>query len=478
MMKKRFITLIVIALIAVLGFVGYQRISARRAAAAAPALETAIVQRSDLTVAVEATGSLVPRSEVALAFKSGGQVAEVLVIEGQDVEAGEILARLDDAAIQVQIAQAELNLQSLTSPYAIADAEKALADAIEALDDAEYTRRNQQAGYRGDDSTIEGIKADLILAEDKVEEKQEKFDEVAHKPEDDYERAVALAELSAAIEARDALVRQLNWYLGHPSSIEQEALDADVAKAKADVAAAQALLAELKGDPLPDNAELYLSPAITQLRQAKISLESAQLALDDTLLVAPIAGTVATLDVQAGEFVNPGVPVIVLSEIDALQAEVNLDETDVARIEVGSPTVITLDAFPGVELSGHVESIAPVAIVQSGVVLYPVTINLDDTADLPLRSGMTANVSILIERREGALLVPLRAVETEGKRAYVWRATPDGSERVEVTLGLITDTEVEILSGLAEGEEIIVYASPEQRGTVEYQGLRGVFGGE
>ncbi len=477
-MKKWLIPLIVTALVAVLGFVGYQRISARRAAATAPALETAIVQRSDLTVTVEATGSLAPRSEIALAFKSGGQVTEVLVAEGQDVEAGEILARLDDAAIQIQIAQAELNLQSLTSPYAIADAEKALADAIAALDDAEYARRNQQEGYRGADSTIEGIKAELILAEDKVEKKQDKFDEVAHLPEDNYRRAAALAELSAAIEARDALVRQVNWYLGHPTNSEQDALDADVAKAEADVAAAQALLAELKGDALPAKGELYLSPAITQLRQAKISLESAQLALDDTLLVAPIAGTITTLDVQAGEFVNPGVPVSVLSEINALQVEVNLDETDVARIDVGYPAVITLDAFPGVDLSGHVESIAPVAIVQSGVVLYPVTINLDGTANLPLRSGMTANVSILVERREGTLLVPLRAVETEGERAYVWRTTPEGSERVEVTLGLITDTEVEILSGLAKGEEIVVYASPEQRANVEYQGLRGVFGGE
>jgi|SaaInl8_200m_RNA_FD_contig_41_919002_length_2600_multi_13_in_0_out_0_3 HlyD family secretion protein len=477
-MKKWLISLFVVALIAGAGFFGYQRIMAKRAAAAAPTLETTLVQRGDLSVTVEATGSLEPRSDVLLAFKSGGQVVEVLVVEGQDVEAGEVLARLDEAAIQIQIAQAELNLQSLTSPYAIADTEKTLADAIEALDDAEYARRNQQEGYRGDDSTIEGIKADLILAEDKVEDKQEKFDEVAHEPEDDYGRAVALTELSAAIEARDALVRQLNWYFGHPTEIQQDILDADVAIAEANLAAAQALLAELKGDPLPPDAELYLGPATTQLRQARISLESVQLALNDMLLVAPAAGTVVTLDVQAGEFVNLGAPVIVLSEVDALQAETNLDETDVARIEVGYPVIITLDAFPGVEFSGRVESIAPVAIVQSGVVLYPVTINLDEMADLPLRSGMTANVSILVESREAALLVPLRAIETEGKQAYVWRVTPEGSERVAITLGLLTDTEAEILSGLAAGEEVVVYAGPEDRSNVELEGLRGVFGGD
>jgi len=60
----------------------------------------------------------------------------------------------------------------------------------------------------------------------------------------------------------------------------------------------------------------------------------------------------------------------------------------------------------------------------------------------------------------------------------VWRVTPEGSERVAITLGLLTDTEAEILSGLAAGEEVVVYAGPEDRSNVELEGLRGVFGGD
>lgn len=80
------------------------------------------------------------------------------------------------------------------------------------------------------------------------------------------------------------------------------------------------------------------------------------------------------------------------------------------------------------------------------MVLYPVTVRLDAT-DLPLRSGMTVNVSFPIEQRTDTLLVPFRAIETEGGQAYVTRVTASGSERVAVTMGLITDTQIEILSG-------------------------------
>lgn len=469
MNKKNLLIVLVIVVLAALGFAGYQRVAANRAAAESPATETAVVQRGDLTVTLDATGSLLAPSEIRLAFASSGEVAQVLVAEGQAVAAGDLLARLDDAAFRLQMEQAELNLQSLTSQYTIAEAEKELADAYDALHDAEYTNRVQQEGNRGSASDIDGLKAELILADDKVERKQEVFDNVADKSEDNYRRAVAQAELSAAIDARDAVARQLNWYLGAPTDLDQTILDADVTIARARVAAAQALLAELKGDPLPPDTELYIDPTITQLRQARISLESAQLALADTRILAPAAGTITSLDVQAGEFIAPGQPVIVLSEVDDLQAEVNLDETDVARVSVGMPVNITVAAFPGAELTGQVIEIDPTANVQSGVVLYSVTVRLDPTNSstssgqvLPLRSGMTVNVTIPIEKRADTLLVPFRAVETEGGQAYVTRVTASGSERVAVTLGLITDTQVEILSGIEERDVVTVYANPVQ----------------
>jgi HlyD family secretion protein len=471
---RKWIVYIVIAAL-VLGGGGWlimKRQSAQSAGSDQPT-ETATVQRGDLILSVEASGSLTPRVEVSLAFTAGGRVADVLVVRGQTVQAGDLLVRLDEAALRKKLEQAELDLQSLTSPYAIAEAEKVLADARDALEDAKYDNRVQQEGYRGSDSDIDGLKAELILAEEKVEDKQEAFDEVADKPEDDYQRAVAQAGLSAAIDARDAVARNLNWYLGHTTELDQAILDADVAIAEARVAAAEALLAELKGETVPQDEGLYLDPALTRLRGARISVEIARLAIAETRLVAPFAGTITSLDVQVGEFVSPGQTVIVLSELAALQAEINLDETDVARIAIGGTVVITVDAFPGAELSGKVTDIAPSASIQSGVVLYPVTVRLDPT-DLPLRPGMTANVTIIVEKRENTLSVPFRAVETEGGQAFVTLQTDAGSQRVPVTLGLITDTQIEILSGVDEGDLVAVYANPVQDSSLQ---MTGPFGG-
>jgi len=301
--------------------------------------ETAAVQRGDLIMSVDASGSLTPRVEVSLAFTAGGRVAEVLVAEGQSVEADQPLLRLDTTELEWQVEQSRLSLS--IAEYDLSDAR------------------------------------------------------------DDY------------------------W---------EESVQVKRAKAK--------------------------------LEQAQVSLQQAEWRQEQATLTAPINGTVTALFVDAGEIANNGQIVIVVSGIDTLQAEINLDETDVARIAIGAPVAITVDAFPGAELNGKVIDIAPSASIQSGVVLYPVTVRLNAT-DLPLRPGMTANVTIIVEKRENTLIVPFRAVETEGGQAFVTLQTTAGSQRVPVKLGLITDTQIEILSGVSEGDVVAVYANPVQDNSLQ-----------
>ena len=204
-----------------------------------------------------------------------------------------------------------------------------------------------------------------------------------------------------------------------------------------------------------------MKKAKARLEQAQVSLQQAEWRLEQATLAAPFSGVVTTLLIEPGEMANGGQTVLILSDLTNLDVEVNLDETDVVKIALGMQVVVTVDAFPGMEVSGEVIEIAPTAAVQSGVVLYPVTVRLDPT-ELPLRSGMTVNVTFPIEQRTDTLLVPFRAIETEGGQAYVTRVTASSSERVAVTLGLITDTQVEILSGLNEGDVVTVYANPVQ----------------
>jgi RND family efflux transporter MFP subunit len=198
-------------------------------------------------------------------------------------------------------------------------------------------------------------------------------------------------------------------------------------------------------------------------------VDQARLRLKKATLATPVDGTVTSLRIEPGEWVNPGQPVIVLSDLAVLEVDVNLDETDVARVMVGQNARLTVDAFPGVELAGDVTTIAPVAQVQAGVVLYPITIRLkpaDPSTSAGqsslLRAGMTADVTIITASRENALVIPLRAVKTDGQHAYVDRLVAGKVERVEVELGMMTETEVEITSGVAEGDVVVVVATPAQ----------------
>ena len=334
MNKKTLLTLSVIFVVIVLGVVITRQIAAKKSAVETPAAETVIVQRGDLSMTIDASGSIVPHTEIGLAFSTSGRVVELLVAEGEQVQMGQALLRLDTQDLEWQVEQARL--------------------------------------------------------------------------------AVSIAEYDLS-DVRDVYLEE----------------DVPVKKAKA------------------------------RLEQTQVSLQQSEWRLEQATLTSPFIGVVTTLLIEPGEIANGGQTILILSDLANLDVKVNLDETDVVKIALGMQVVVTVDAFSGMEVSGEVIEIAQTAAVQSGVVLYPVTVRLDAT-DLPLRSGMTVNVSFPIEQRTDTLLVPFRAIESEGGQAYLTRVTASGSERVAVTMGLITDTQIEILSGINEGDVVTVYANPVQ----------------
>jgi len=229
------------------GYYYYDQVYLPAQATPEPAPQTTKVRAGDIIITASGLGTVVPASEVALGFKTGGVVAEINAVVGETVGEGDILARLDDTDIQNQILQTQRDLEYLTSPYAIVAAEQALIKAQEALQDAEYDNKALQEGNRTSNSVIDSTNAELILAQERVDKAQEDYNQVAHLADDNLNRATALTELSEAIEARDAILRELNWYTTGPSEFDQIVLDSDVAIAQAEVAAAQSYLAALKG---------------------------------------------------------------------------------------------------------------------------------------------------------------------------------------------------------------------------------------
>ena len=443
MNKKNILIVSIVVVIAVLGFMAFRQVAAKKAAAVeSSATETAVVERGDLSVTVEAAGSLTPPTEITLAFPVAGKLYEIPVLEGQAVKQGDLLARLEDNI------QAEADFQALFTAAGGARVELAVANAEEALDDAlgDFKYRFGTVTYYWEgqlkqaEETLAALDADPNASVEQKAEAQKVVDEARVKRDYFLEQNL------------DYLEKEDDW---RPDAGDIAVVRSNLENAKVALQDANAALEIVKA------GSSALQAPLTALGPEMARLESTRLNMENTRLTAQADGVVTTLYYQVGEFANPGTPVIALTDVSILEADVNLDETDVVRIATDMTVVVTVDAFPGMEVSGKVIEIAPTANIQSGVVLYSVTVRLDPT-DLPLRSGMTTNVVFPIEQRNDILMVPFRAIETEGGQAYLTQVTATGSERVAVTMGLITDTQIEILSGIEEGDVVTVYANPIQ----------------
>jgi len=463
-MRKWIIYLVVAVLI--LGGGGWliMKRQSAQSAASNQATETAVVQRGDLSVTVDAAGSLASPTEFTLAFPVAGKIHEIFVSEGKTVTKGDLLARLEGNI------QAEADFQALFSGAGVAQTELALTHAQDALtytvDDLAYLIGVEAYHWEGQlkqaEERLAALNEDPIAtAKQKVE--AQKAVEVARGWRDYYrelnikklEKEYEDYEVFKTIKMRGHTRHIFLYTISYKVDTELILAYANLEDAKVNLQDAQSALEIVKAGPSALQSPLAaLGPEMARLERTRRNAEN-------TRLTAPGNGVVTKLNFQVGEIASRGAPVAVVSNLTILEAEVNLDETDVVKIAMGMQVVVTVDAFPGMEVSGEVIEIAPTANIQSGVVLYPVTVRLDLT-DLPLRSGMTINVTFPIEERKDTLLVPFRAVETEGGQAYVTRVTASGSERVAVTLGLITDTQVEILSGIEAGDVVTVYANPVQ----------------
>lgn len=353
----------------------------------------------DFVPVISATGVVKPVRWVTLSFPSGGLVDELMVERGDQVEEGQVLAQLSSveqaraavSAARLEYINAEQALEDLYENADIvkAQAQLALANARDRLDDAEYKWTVRQEGNRASSNTIAKAEANLILANEEVDRADQIYDNASG----DAGRALALSNLIAAKEQRDSIQRNLNWYLGAPDEIEQAVLDAELAEAQAAVVAAEREYEKVKDGPDPDAVELVQA----RFDNAQATLRAAEQSLADMELQASFAGTIGDVFIRGGEFVAPGQPIMLLADLSELVIETtDLNEIDVAQIAVGYPATITFDALPDVVLSGTLTYIAPKASEGTGV-NYLVEVQLDDDFPESVRWGMTAFVDIEVE---------------------------------------------------------------------------------
>jgi HlyD family secretion protein len=323
--------------------------------------------------------------EVAVSPELGGRVADVLVEEGDAVSEGQLLFRLEDQELQLQRSQI-----SAQGEAAIATAEVALLEAREALDEldenwpvraaqyqlelaqardelekAENRRIWQQKNNRATDDTIDYYEAQLVLAERRVKSARSVYNTHADESEHNPDRASARVALEQAEDARDEIVRILNWYKGEPTDIDQALLDANVAIARANVDEASQEYEKWKDGPDPDAVELAqanIKQAEASLDLAKVQMEnqlsSIDLKIDDASVTAPTDGVVLTLDLDPGELVSVGMVVVTLGKLDQMTLTVYVPENRYGLVNVGDKAEVLVDSFPGEVFDAEVIRIA------------------------------------------------------------------------------------------------------------------------
>ncbi len=381
----------------------------------------ATVASLDVAETIEASGSLEAQPFASLTWKTSGVVEAVNVKPGDFVKADAILLTLDPASTSASIvsAQADLvtaqkNLEDiLTSGTDLAQAAIDLKDAQEDYDDAVYYLRYLQTDTKVPQTTY-GAKLVQTNNGWKYDYTTENFKGPAPKDwiiEAENDLALKKAKLEDVQREYDRLLA------GETS--------ADVIAAQAEVDAAQATVNSLS-------------------------------------IIAPFDGEVLSVDNRVGDSVDTGELSVNLADMDHLYVETQVDESDIANVKLGNQAEVTLDAVPGVTLTGEVTAINPVGEVDSGLVKYKVRVELDKVdGEIFLPLGTTANVTITVKEAAATLTVPITAIQNDAQGEFVWMIQSDGStKRVDVVSGSIVGDQVVVTGDLQDGDRIqLVQAS-------------------
>ena len=227
----------------------------------------------------------------------------------------------------------------------------------------------------------------------------------------------------------------------------------EVAAAEGSFELAQAQLALKKARP----QDYDITVASARVVKAEASLALAQANLNDTIIRAPVAGTIVEINSKIGEQTSLATPVVKMIGESELEIEVDIPESDITKIEVGQSAEITFDSFSDDNLfSGALTFIDPAATVIQDVVYYQVTVQFRAGQD-NVKPGMTANVTIKTKEKSNVLRVPLRSVKQKNGDKIVEMLEGEQIKERLITTGLRGDEYYEILDGLSAGEQVITF---------------------
>jgi HlyD family secretion protein len=412
-------------------------------------VQTGKVARQDLTSQVTASGEVKPKNYINIGANAVGELTQILVKEGERVRKGQLLARVEDV-----------------QPQADLEAQKATLSSSEADSNA------AEAGLNASEQNIAMIQSSINQTKADVERARL-----------DYERAEA--QFKEQLLARQEFEGKKYAYDGQKAALDQ----------------AQNRLAQARAQREQQAADV----AATQRRiaVAKANLKRFTDVLEKRSSYAPIDGVVTNLPVRVGETVVPGLQnqsgtlIMTIADMSLITAEVKVDETDIVNVKINQAAEITIDAIPNKTFHGHVTEIGNTAIIRStGAAAsqsavssqeakdFKVVVAMDDPPE-EIRPGLSCTAKITTATRQNVLTIPIQALtirqkgELEAQKAessgtQVAAKTDPAAEKAKkeeltgvfvisggkarfqkVETGITGATDIEVLGGLKEGDEII-----------------------
>ena len=356
----------------------------------------ASVERGDIARSVVATGKITPLAKVEVKSKASGLVKKVYVEYGDRVKQGKVLVELDKEQLEALVQEQRANLLA--------------AQAAEQSAEATYERNVVDA--QGPD--VPFLKAtadrDRKLASDGL---------IAASGLDDADRAYQLALNKRLSAQRNVTVSK-----------------AEVAKAKAQVAQAQASLASVEED------------------------------LRNSTIVSPMDGLVLSRDVEVGDAVSSilvlgsqATLVMTLGDMSTVYVLGKVDQADIGKVYLGQPARIVVESFKDKKFEGKVTKISPLGVEKDNVTTFEVRVSIQNPSG-ELKANMSANAEIILEEKHGMLLIPESAVIYD-KDKHTSVEVPDpkadnGRRKVPVRLGISNGVKTELVSGLNEGQKVIL----------------------
>lgn len=394
-----------------------------------PEYTLATVERGDIVQTVSVTGSLVDKQELNADFETAGRIEEIFFKEGDSVAKGEVLATLDGANLELLRDQAANNLEKAEAEDDGSD--ENLRELEEERDRAEeYLDQTKDLN----DQKIEEAKKTIENAEEYYDDVKDYYEE-NKTSQNKITLTSAENSLKSAEEAKKTLEKQSEL---------------------SEISAENSLKAiESKIETFEASSSENSRSAV--LKNAKKSLELAEVNLEKSSLVSPVSGQIAVLNFKKGEVWGQTAGHFAKIIGDELMIEAQVPESDVPKLKKGIEAEFTLDSLSENEkFKAHILDISSTGTNVQDVISYKTTF-VTDGADDRFKPEMTVNLDILTEKKSDTLKIPMRAVKVEGEYKYVEILDATNKpEKREIITGLEGDEGlVEVKSGLSEGEKVI-----------------------